>query len=105
MTVGGTWDDNVLLVNPGTNPPADYGSPITPAANLSYTGKYTQFSTGYSGSFLRYATLTELNSLQQSLNATIERRVSGRLTFFGQESFTAAPTTTEGVKIHPGGVC
>jgi hypothetical protein len=93
MTVGGTWDDNVLLVNPGTNPPADYGSPITPAANLSYTGKYTQFSTGYSGSFLRYATLTELNSLQQSFHAMAERRANARLTFFGQQSFNASPTT------------
>jgi len=93
IMVGGTWDDNVLLVNPGTNPPSDYGSPITPAASLSYTGKYTRFSTGYSGSFLRYVTLTELNSLQQSWRAQVERRASARLTFFGQESFNAAPTT------------
>lgn len=93
IVVGGTWDDNVLLTNPNANPPADYGSPITPAGTLSYTGKYTRFSSGYSGSFVRYMTLTELNSLQQSLNATIERRANGRLTFFGQESFAAAPTT------------
>jgi len=93
ISFGGTWDDNVLLVNPGTNPPADYGSPITPAASLDYTGKYTRFSSGYSGSFVRYMTLTELNSLQQSLRATVERRANGRLTFFGQESYTAAPTT------------
>lgn len=93
MTVGGTWDDNVLLVNPGTKPPSDFGTPITPAANVSYTGKYTRFSTGYSGSFLRYATLTELNSLQQSWRAMVERRANARLTLFGQQSFNAAPTT------------
>ena len=93
IVVGGTWDDNVLLTNPEANPPADYGSPITPAARLSYTGKYTRFSSGYSGSFVRYLTLTELNSLQQSFNATIDRKANGRLTFFGQEYFAAAPTT------------
>jgi hypothetical protein len=93
IVFGGTWDDNVLLVNPGTNPPADYGSPIAPSASLNYTGKYTRFSSGYSGSFVRYMTLTELNSLQQSLRATIEQRANARLTFFGQEFFNAAPTT------------
>jgi hypothetical protein len=93
IAYGGTWDDNVLLVNPGTNPLADYGSPITPAASLAYTGKYTRFSSGYSGSFVRYMTLTELNSLHQSLRASVDRRVTGRLTFFGEESFGAAPTT------------
>jgi len=93
ISFGGTWDDNVLLVNPGTNPPADYGSPITPGASLDYTGKYTRFSSGYSGSFVRYMTLSELNSLQQSLRATVERKATNRLTFFGQESYTAAPTT------------
>jgi hypothetical protein len=93
ISFGGTWDDNVLLVNPGTNPPADYGSPITPAASLDYTGKYTRFSTGYSGSFVRYLTLDSLDSFQQSLRAMVERRASERVTFFGQETFTAAPTT------------
>lgn len=93
IAVGGSWDDNVLLVNPGTNPPADYGSPITPAASLDYTGKLTRFSSGYSGSFVRYATLDDLNSFQQSLRARVERRVNARFSFFGQESLNVAPTT------------
>src|SRR4029078_293653 len=80
VVFGGTWDDNVLLSNPDAAPAANYGSPIASAASLSYTGKYTRFSSGYSGSFVRYMTLTELNSLQQSLHATIERRARGRLT-------------------------
>jgi len=93
ISSGATWDDNVVLVNPGTNPPSDYGFPITPSASLDYTGKFTRFSTGYSGSFVRYVTLTELNSLQQSLRATVERKANTRVMLFGQESFTAAPTT------------
>ena len=93
ISFGGTWDDNVLLVNPGTNPPSDYGSPITPAAGLSYTGKYTRFTSGYSGAFVRYMNLSELNGLHQTLHANLERRVNGRVSLFGDESFTAAQTT------------
>ncbi len=91
--VGGAWDDNVLLVNPGSNPPADYGYPITPGASLDYTGKLTKFSSGYNGSFVRYVTLENLNSFQHSFRAMAERRANARLTFFGQENLTIAPTT------------
>jgi len=93
ISSGGTWDDNVLLVNPGTNPSSDYGFPITPAASLDYTGKLTRFSTGYAGSLVRYVTLSELNSLQQSFRAAVSRKVNTRVTLLGEESFTAAPTT------------
>jgi hypothetical protein len=93
ISSGGTWDDNVLMINPGSNPPADYGTPITPAASIDYTGKLTRFSSGYSGTFVRYMTLEELNTLQQSLHANVDRKVNNRVTLLGQESFTAAPTT------------
>jgi hypothetical protein len=93
LAVGGTWDDNVLLVNPGTSPPSDYGSPITPGASLDYTGKRTRFSSGYSGSFVRYVTLDNLNTFQQSLRAMVEHRHTRRLTVFAQETFNAAPST------------
>jgi hypothetical protein len=93
ISFGGTWDDNVLLVNPGTEPPSDYGSPVTPGASLDYTGKYTRFSSGYSGSFVRYMSLNDLNSFEQSVRAMFEHHATSRLTFFGQEAFSAAPTT------------
>jgi uncharacterized protein (PEP-CTERM system associated) len=93
ISSGGTWDDNVLMVNAESNPPADYGTPITPGASLDYNGKLTRFASGYSGTFVRYMTLDELNSLQQSLHADVDRRVNRRITLIGQESYTAAPTT------------
>jgi len=93
MAFGGSWDDNVLLVDPDSNPPGDYGSPFSPSVSLDYTGKYTRFSSGYYGSFVRYRTLDSLNSFEQSLRAMVERRVNARLTFFGDETLTIAPTT------------
>jgi hypothetical protein len=81
------------MVNAESNPPADYGTPITPGASLDYNGKLTRFASGYSGTFVRYMTLDELNSLQQSLHADVDRRVNRRITLIGQESYTAAPTT------------
>ena len=93
ISFGGTWDDNVLLVNPDTNPPSDYGSPIGPSVSLGYTGKRTRFSSGYNGSMMRYVTLDDLNTFQQSLRAVWEHRHSARLSFFAQESFASAPTT------------
>ena len=92
---GGIWDDNVLLLNPGSNPLGDYGTPISPGASIDYTGKLTRFSSGYSGTFVRYMTLDELNSLprSQALRADIDRRVNNRITLIAQESYTAAPTT------------
>jgi hypothetical protein len=93
ISFGGVWDDNVLLVSPGTNPPSDYGSPIGPALSLSYTGKLTRFSSGYTGSMVRYMTLDGLNSFHQSLHAMLEHRQSARLSLFAQDSFASAPTT------------
>ena len=93
ISFGGTWDDNVLLVNPGTNPVSDYASPIGPSISLGYNGKRTRFSTGYNGSMMRYVTLDGLNTFQQSLRAMLEHRHSARLSFFAQESFASAPTT------------
>jgi hypothetical protein len=93
IAAGGTWDDNVLLVDPDTPPPSDYGSPITPAVSLDYTGKLTRFSSGYSGSFVRYVTLDDLNSFQQSVRALVEHRATARLTLLAQETFNEAPST------------
>jgi hypothetical protein len=95
ISFGGTWDDNVLLVNPGpsVDPPADYQSPIGPGLSLGYTGKRTRFSTGYSGSMVRYHSLDALNSFHQSLRATMEHRLTSRLSFFAEETFASAPTT------------
>lgn len=93
--VGGSWDDNVLLANPGQNPPKDYATPVTPMVSLDFRGRRTWFSSGYEGSLLMYRTLTELNSSEQRVRALLRHRVTELVTMFVQENFTRAPTTDE----------
>ena len=90
---GGAWDNNILLANTGDNPPGDYATPLNPAADLDYRGRRTRLSTGYEGAFLLYRTFDELNSTEQHAHATLEQRLTERLTLFGEETFAQVPTT------------
>lgn len=93
VSFGGSWDDNVLLVDPGDNPPKDYGSPINPSLGLDYTNRRTRLSIGYDGSIVIYRTLDELNSFEQVARGLLEHRASRRVTVTGQYNLTRAPTT------------
>lgn len=91
--VGGSWDDNVLLANRGDSPPGDYATPVNPGLSMDYRGRRTWLSASYSGSFLTYRTLEQLNSSEQRARAFLEHRLSPRLTLFAEENFMRAPTT------------
>lgn len=91
--VGGSWDDNVLMLNPGDNPPSDYATPVNPSLSLDYRGRRTWFTAGYEGAFLTYRTLGQLNSTEQHLRAFFQHRATPRLTLFAEETFAEAPTT------------
>jgi hypothetical protein len=93
MRMGGVWDDNVLLVHPADKPPPDYASPVGPSLSLDYTGRRTQLSSGYSGSWMFYRTLEDLNRFDQSLRLAARHRATSRLTIFAQEHLTVAPST------------
>jgi hypothetical protein len=93
FAIGGAWDDNLMLAHPDDDPPADYGTPLRPSATLDFTGKRTEFSTGYSGSLMLYQDLDELSSYEQHLRASLEYRANERLTFLMNERFSMAPTT------------
>lgn len=93
LAVGGGWDDNVLLANPGDDPPRDYASPVNPGLSLDFTGRRTQLSTGYLGSYTFYRTVNELTSYEHHLRASVQHRLTPRLSIFGEENFSQAPTT------------
>lgn len=95
FTMGGAFDDNVLLVGPGTapDPPSDYVTAVTPAGTLDYLGKYLQFTTGYQGSLVFYQDLSDLNSLDQNARADVRYRWTPRLTVFAGQTFASSPAT------------
>jgi hypothetical protein len=93
IAFAGSWDDNILLANPNETPQSDYGTPINPGATIDFYSRRTQFLGAYSGSFLRYHTLSALNSSSQDIRAALQRRATPRLTWFADEYFTRAPTT------------
>jgi hypothetical protein len=93
FSVGGTWDDNVLLVFREETIPKDYGSALNPSFDLDFTGRQTQLSVGYDGSFVLYRTVTELNSVEQTGSVAFEHQPNKRVTVFASEAFNLAPTT------------
>lgn len=93
FSVGGSWDDNVLLLFREESTPRDYGSGLGPSLDLDFTGRQTWFSLGYDGSFVLYRTLSELNSLAQTASASFEHSPNKRVTIFAREAFDIAPTT------------
>jgi hypothetical protein len=90
---GGSWDDNVLLVDTGGDPPSDYASPLSPSLGFDFLGRRTKFSSGYDGSFLFYRTLDQLSSSEHLFRASMEHKINPRLLVFGQESYSRSPTT------------
>jgi hypothetical protein len=93
LGVGGAWDNNILLVNPASNPPRDYATPIDPSLSLDYHGRRAQFSTAYEGSFLMYRSLSELNSSEQRARGFFQYHATRHLSIFAQEGYSSAPTT------------
>jgi hypothetical protein len=90
---GGSWDDNVLLAHPDSDPPGDYATPLSPSVTLGYGGRRTRFSALYGGSVVTYRTLDALNRTEQRVHVSAMHRLSPRLTLFANESFIEAPTT------------
>lgn len=93
LAVGGGWDDNILLVNPQNNPPRDYASPVNPGATIDFTGRRTEFSSSYNGSFTFYRTIDELTTFEHFFRASLQQRLTKRVTLFATENFARAPTT------------
>ncbi|HXD73730.1 MAG TPA: hypothetical protein VN628_08340 [Vicinamibacterales bacterium] len=88
-----TSDDNVLMHGPGDTQDHDLINVINPRADLNYNGRLTQFASNYTGAFVRYNSLTSLDSYEQHAGATMKRRVTKFTSFYFNADFTASPTT------------
>jgi hypothetical protein len=87
------FDDNALLRGPGDPATEDYINVVNPRGDLTYHGRYSDFSVRYDGAFIVYNQLTTLNSYEQHGGLSFKHRASKRNTFFVTSSLAAAPTT------------
>ena len=92
---GGSWDDNVLLANPGSDPLQAYGTPLDSTLSLDYRGRKLSLSSGYTGSLVTYPTVHELDSTDHRVRAMMEYRATPRITLLADEYFIQAPSTDE----------
>src|SRR4051812_49121197 len=88
-----TYDDNVLLHGPGDPQNRDNIDVINPRADFLFNGSHGTFSARYDGAFVRYNSLSDLNSYNQRASITGKRKLSTRVQFFLDGSATQAPTT------------
>jgi hypothetical protein len=92
--VSETYDSNVSLFGTRTTTPTDdYVSTVFPGADLSYGGRHTRLSLGYSGSFLNYRTFSDLNRWDQRGRIDLRREESSRLSWFANGSAAVLPST------------
>src|SRR5215831_3130676 len=75
------YDDNISMfgVRTAEDVNNDFVTRYSPSAGLHYTGKHTEFNTGYSGAFLAYRTYGELNQWDQRAHISMKRQESARL--------------------------
>jgi hypothetical protein len=95
IAVGETWDTNVLLATEDSGGQGDFLTAVSPRGALSYRGRHTTFSAGYSGSFNLYQELTELNAFDQRGTVDLRQRLSPRFTVFARNGLSKTPTTDD----------
>jgi hypothetical protein len=89
----GSFDDNATYRGHGDLITRDYLTTVGPTFDLGFTGRRSHFMLDYSGAFLMYRSLQELNSFDQSASTELRVRTTRHVTWFGRSSFALAPTT------------
>lgn len=87
------WDTNVLVRSDHDRPTGDFVSVFNPRGDVSFNGRHSQVTGAYSGAFLVYRDLDTLNSYDQHGAVSARRLISRRLTAFGSNTISLAPTT------------
>jgi hypothetical protein len=95
ISVGETWDNNVLLATQGSESVTDFLTAISPRAALGFRGRRDTFSLDYRGSFQLYQELSELNAFDQRANVSLVHRFTPAMNFFLRNSISRSPTTDD----------
>ena len=96
IVFGGMWDTNVTLRNDPTNVDPELSELVgivNPRGELSFNGRRSKFSAGYSGRLETYRTLEELTRYDQRARAEAEYRMTPRLRFSTRHDVHVTPTT------------
>jgi hypothetical protein len=97
MTVGALYDTNVTLSPPDVNKrtPTDKLFQFEPFGQLAYFSPRTTFSGTYQGALRRYFDLGSLDGTDHRAYVTLHERISRRVTFFANDSYSQLPTTDQ----------
>jgi hypothetical protein len=87
------WDNNVFVQGQGDEGTGDLINTINPRLATTYNGRRSLLSINYSGAFLLYRDLSELNSFDQRASLSGRRRLTKQLTFYVDNAFAKTPTT------------
>lgn len=90
---GQSYEGNVVLAGRLAPTVNDYLSVLDPAIDIRFRGRKTVFDAAYSGSFMLYRSLGELNGFDQHANAFLSRRLSPRVSILVQNHIARAETT------------
>ena len=91
--VSSGWDSNVFVQGAGDEPTSDLVNTINPRLTTTFNGRRSLLSVNYSGAFLLYRNLSDLNSYDQRASVSGRRRLTKQLTFYIDNSFASSPTT------------
>lgn len=92
---GETYDDNISLFGIRTAEESnnDVVQSWFPAANLHYEGRHTDFTAGYTGSFIAYRNFSALNRWGQHAHLDVKRQETARVKWSATGNVLAVPTT------------
>jgi hypothetical protein len=98
VSIGGLYDSNVALADAPASTSETAGDRlvlVTPSGQLDFLSPRTAFSAGYRGHVRRYMDVSQLNGFDHTLNLSLRRLATKRLTFFFSDSYADVPTTDE----------
>jgi uncharacterized protein (PEP-CTERM system associated) len=95
ISVGETWDNNVLLATEGSETVGDFLTAVSPRGALGFRGRRSSFQADYRGSFQIYQQLTDLNAFDQRAGVEFRSRLSRTMNVFARNTVSVSPTTDD----------
>jgi hypothetical protein len=92
-SIGLIRDDNAIVASEGNPTQADTALSVRPGLDLALTRKHTVLAASYFGGLMRYQTLDQINSYDQTARAEFRHQPGRRVQLFVQNAFSVNPST------------